>query len=35
MTDDELVKFYQSIGFKVHEKKDQYAYYTWMVLDNR
>ena len=35
MTDDELVKFYQSIGFKVHEKKDQYVYYTWMVLDNR
>ena len=31
----DLVKFYQSIGFKVHDKKDQYAYYTWMVLDNR
>lgn len=35
MKDSDLVKFYQSIGFKVHDKKDQYTYYTWMVLDNR
>ena len=35
MKDSDLVKLYQSIGFKVHDKKDQYTYYTWMVLDNR
>jgi ribosomal protein S18 acetylase RimI-like enzyme len=35
MTDNQLIKFYQSIGFKVHEKKDCYDSLTWMVLDNR
>ena len=35
MKDSQLVKFYKSIGFEVHEKKDMYQYYTWMVLDNR
>jgi GNAT superfamily N-acetyltransferase len=33
--DDKLVEFYKSVGFKVHEQKDEYKYYTWMVLDNR
>lgn len=33
--DDKLVEFYKSVGFKVHEQKDEYQYYTWMVLDNR
>lgn len=33
--DDKLVEFYKSVGFKVHEYKDEYKYYTWMVLDNR
>ena len=33
--DDKLVEFYKSVGFKVHEQKDKYKYYTWMVLDNR
>lgn len=35
MKDNQLVEFYKSIGFEVHEKKDMYQYYTWMVLDNR
>jgi len=35
MNDSELVKFYKSVGFKVHEKKDRYVCYTWMILDNR
>lgn len=34
-SDDKLVEFYKSVGFKVHEQKDVYQYYTWMVLDNR
>ena len=33
--DDKLVEFYKSVGFKVHKQKDEYKYYTWMVLDNR
>ena len=33
--DEKLVEFYKSVGFKVHEQKDEYKYYTWMVLDNR
>lgn len=33
--DNKLVEFYKSVGFKVHEQKDEYKYYTWMVLDNR
>jgi GNAT superfamily N-acetyltransferase len=33
--DDKLVEFYKSVGFKVHEQKYEYKYYTWMVLDNR
>lgn len=35
VTDKQLVEFYNSVGFKVHEKKDYYSYLTWMVLDNR
>ena len=35
MKDNQLVEFYKSIGFEVHEKKDMYQWYTWMVLDNR
>ena len=33
--DDKLIEFYKSVGFKVHEQKDEYKCYTWMVLDNR
>ena len=33
--DDKLVEFYKSVGFKVHKQKDEYKYYTWMVLNNR
>ena len=33
--DNNLVEFYKSVGFKVHEEKDRYVDYTWMVLDNR
>jgi GNAT superfamily N-acetyltransferase len=33
--DEKLVEFYKSVGFKVHEQKDEYKWYTWMVLDNR
>lgn len=33
--DDKLVEFYKSVGFKIHEQKDEYKCYTWMVLDNR
>lgn len=33
--DEKLVEFYKSVGFKVHEQKDEYKYYTWMILDNR
>lgn len=33
--DEKLVEFYKSVGFKVHEQKDEYKCYTWMVLDNR
>ena len=33
--DDKLIEFYKSVGFKVHEQKDKYRWYTWMVLDNR
>jgi len=35
MKDNQLVEFYKSIGFEVHEKKDMRKSYTWMVLDNR
>ena len=35
ITDKQLVKLYESFGFKVHEKKDEYKDYTWMILDNR
>lgn len=35
MKNSDLVKFYQSVGFKIHEKKDAFPQHTWMVLDNR